>query len=93
MRVTDADAIELAMENLAGRNSKHPSGPIAPGDGGFNSPWSWHFVPDSVRMVDSSIELCDGSPSYVETHRADYLSSGYCPWGARVIAMEERGNR
>lgn len=88
MRVTDPQTIELAMENLQGRNSKHPNGPIAAGDGGFNDPWSWHFVPDLVRMVDSSIELCDGNPSYVESHRSEYLTSGYCPWNARMIAVE-----
>lgn len=88
MRLTDPEAIRLAMENLEGRNSKHPNGRIAVGNGGFNAPWSWHFVPETVRMVDFSIELCDGAPSYVETHRPDYLLSGYCPWGARVVAVE-----
>ncbi|HLN92687.1 MAG TPA: hypothetical protein VK389_02410 [Thermoanaerobaculia bacterium] len=88
VRLTDPQTIELAMENLQGRNSKHPNGSLATGDGGFNAPWSWHFVPDSVRMVDSSIELCDVNPSYVESHRSEYLSSGYCPWSARVIAVE-----
>ena len=70
-------------------NNKHPNGRIAPGNGGFNTPWSWHFVPETVRMVDVSIEVCDGTPSYVETHRSDYLLSGYCPWGARVVAVVE----
>lgn len=88
MRLADPEAIRLAMENLEGRNNKHPNGRIATGNGGLNAPWSWHFVPDTVRMVDISIELCDGSPSYVESHRADYLLSGYCPWGARVVAVE-----
>ena len=40
MRLTDPEAIRLAMENLEGRNNKHPNGRIAPGDGGFNAPWS-----------------------------------------------------
>jgi hypothetical protein len=88
MRATDPETIRLAMENLAGGNSLHPQGPIAAGDGGFNSPWNWHLVPETVRMVDSSIELCDGTPTYVEAHRGDYLASGYCPWSARVIALE-----
>ena len=88
MRVTDPDTIQLAMDNLAGRNSKFPNGPIVAGDGGFNAPWTWHLVPESVRMVDASIELCDGSPSYVESHRAEYFASGYCPWAARVFAVE-----
>jgi hypothetical protein len=88
MRVTDPEAIRLAMENLAGGNNKHPNGSIAMGDGGFNAPWSWHFVPESVRMVDVSIELCDGAPSYVESHRGDFLAAGYCPWSARVVALQ-----
>jgi hypothetical protein len=88
MRATDPETIRLAMENLAGGNSRHPHGPIAAGDGGFNSPWSWHFVPESLRMVELSVEVCDGSPSYVEAHRADYLASGCCPWGARVVSVE-----
>jgi hypothetical protein len=88
MRVTDPETIRLAMENLAGGNNKHPNGPIAMGDGGFNAPWSWHFVPESVQMVDLSIELCDGSPSHVESHRGDFLASGYCPWSARIVAVE-----
>jgi hypothetical protein len=88
MRVTDADAIRLAMENMTGGNSKHPEGRIAVSDGGHNAPWSWHFVPETVRMVDASMELCDGEPSYVEAHRADHLASGYCPWGARIISAE-----
>lgn len=88
LRLTDPEAIRLAMENLEGRNNKHPNGRIAPGDGGFNAPWSWHFVADSVRMVDASMELCDGTPRYVESHRGEYLLSGYCPWGARIVAVE-----
>lgn len=88
MRLTDPETVRLAMENLEGRNNKHPNGRIAPGNGGINAPWSWHFVPETVRMVDTSIELCDGTPSYVEAHRADYLLSGYCPWGARIVAVE-----
>ena len=88
MRLTDPEAIQLAMENVEGRNNKHPNGRIAVGNGGFNAPWSWHFVPDTVRMVDASIEVCDGTPGYVESHRAEYLLSGYCPWGARIVAVE-----
>ena len=88
MRVTDPETIRLARENLAGGNRKHPNGRIETGGGGFNAPWSWHFAPDTVRMVDASIELCDGAPSYVEAHRAEYLASGYCPWSARIVAEE-----
>jgi len=86
LRTTDPETIRLATENFRGRNAQFPIGPLLPGDGGFNAPWSWHFDPDRVRFTELAIEVCDGQPSYVEAHRADFLG-GYCPWGARVVAI------
>jgi hypothetical protein len=83
LRATDPETIRLARENLAGGNNRFPIGPLRTGNGGFNAPWSWHFDPDEVRMTEAAIELCDGVPSYVEAHRADFPT--YCPWSARVI--------
>ncbi|HET9317971.1 MAG TPA: hypothetical protein VFQ51_20420 [Vicinamibacteria bacterium] len=83
MRVTDPETIRLAQEGIAGRNQRFPIGPLLRGDGGFNAPWSWHFDPDRVRMTELAIEVCDGRPSYVEAHLADFPT--YCPWGARVV--------
>ena len=82
MRVRDPETIRLAQENV-GRPNAFPAGPLLRGDGGFNAPWSWHFDPDRVRMVEAAIEVCDGTPSYVETHLADFPT--YCPWGARIV--------
>ena len=63
-----------------------PIGPLVPGNGGFNAPWSWHFDPERVRMAEIAIEVCDGQPSYVEENLADFVTA-YCPWGARVVAI------
>ena len=86
LRATDAETIRLATENFRGRNAMFPIGPLRPGAGGFNGPWSWHFDPDRVRMAEIAIEVCDGRPSYVEENLQDFLG-GYCPWGARVVAI------
>lgn len=88
IRVRDAETIRLARENLEGKNQLFPMGDVMRGDGGFNQPWSWHLRPDSVRMVEVAIELCDGQPSYVEENLDAWLAEvgNYCPWGARVIA-------
>ena len=83
MRVRDPETIRLALENIERRNQRFPIGPLRRGDGGFNAPWSWHFDPAEVRMTELAIEVCDGRPSYVEAHLADFPT--YCPWGARVI--------
>lgn len=85
LRVTDPETIRLAMANMNGSNATFPIGPLRSGDGGFNAPWSWHLDPDEVRMTEAAIEVCDGRPSYVEDHVADFPS--YCPWGARVVAV------
>ena len=84
MRAVDAETVRLARENLAGRAAHFPIGPLRRGNGGFNAPWSWHLDPAEVRMTEAAIEVCDGRPSYVESHLHDYPT--YCPWGARVVA-------
>jgi hypothetical protein len=87
MYVTDQNSIRLATENFQGKNKTFPSGRIERGHGGHNWPWNWHFIPQSIRMVEASIEVCDGAPSYVEDHVNDYVAIGYCPWGAKVIKV------
>jgi hypothetical protein len=84
LRLTDPETLRRAEQHLRGARSTFPLGPLRVGDGGFNRPWSWHLDPAETRLVESAIELCDGQPSYVETHQADYPV--YCPWGARIVA-------
>jgi hypothetical protein len=62
------------------------AGRIVRGDGGFNTPWSWHLDPLSIEVPDASIELCDGRPSMVQSD-LDYwvdIVHTFCPWSARV---------
>jgi hypothetical protein len=84
LRTTHAQTIQLAEANLRGENTSFPLGPLRAGNGGFNQPWTWHMDPAATRFVEVAIEVCDGRPSYVETHQAEYGT--YCPWGAKVIA-------
>jgi len=85
LRSGDPGTIRLAMENLRGENRRFPIGPLRPGDGGFNAPWSWHLDPAETRLTEAAIEVCDGTPSYVEAHLADFPT--YCPWGGRVAGI------
>lgn len=84
VRTSDPETIQLATDNRLGRNGRFPIGTLKPGDGGFNAPWTWHLDPASVRFVEAAIEVCDGRPSYVERHQAEFPT--YCPWGARVVS-------
>ena len=84
LRTTNPETIVQMRELLAGRRSGFPIGPLRRGNGGFNTPWSWHLDPEETRVTEIAIEVCDGRPTYVEGHVAEFPS--YCPWGARVLS-------
>lgn len=83
MRTRHPETIRLARAQLAGQGRGFPIGPLVAGDGGFNAPWSWHLDPDAARLTEAAIEVCDGLPSYVEAHRAEFPT--YCPWSGRIV--------
>lgn len=64
---------------------------VGPGQGAHNAPYSWHLDPDEIQMAGATIEVCDGAPSYIQSHRDDFIASvgRYCPWGARLVALED----
>ena len=61
-------------------------GRLVRGDGGFNTPWSWHLDPLSIGVPEVAIELCDGRPSMVQENLDYWVGTvqSYCPWAARV---------
>lgn len=63
-------------------------GKIARGDGGRNTPWSWHFIPDVWTFADFATEVCDAKPSYVEANLDAWLKApvNFCPWASYVAA-------
>ncbi len=87
VRVTDAETTRLLVENYEHKNSMHITGKLARGDGGFNNPWPWHLEPDSVRMAEVSIELCDGRPSLIEEDLDYWIETvgSYCPWSSSIV--------
>jgi hypothetical protein len=85
LRTLDPETARLAHANQRGENNMFPIGPLRAGDGGFNAPWSWHLDPAEVRFAEAAIEVCDGTPSYVEAHRDEFPT--YCPWAARVVGV------
>ena len=88
--VTNPSAIADLRALEEGRSQANiPIGSLrdGPGPGDHNAPWSWHFDPAEVEMAESTIEVCDAEPSYVEANRADFPQ--YCPWGAVLIDLED----
>jgi hypothetical protein len=64
---------------------------VGAGQGGHNAPYSWHLDPDDIDMAGATIEVCDGTPSYVEAHRDQFISevNRYCPWGATLVSVAD----
>lgn len=83
VRTTDPDTIAAFRAVVAGTRTGFPIGPLRAGDGGFNAPWTWHFDEDKTRLTEVAVEVCDGTPSFVEAHLSDFPT--YCPWSARVL--------
>lgn len=85
--ITDLFALQ------AGKSQANiPNGPLLPGagPGDHNHPWSWHLDPEGTEMAENTVEVCSGTPSYVEETLADWLALGqYCPWGAVLVKLRD----
>ena len=57
-----------------------------------DSQWSWSVDAMDASFPDFSVEVCDGTPAYIESDVAGWFRApGYwCPWGSKVVAVEER---
>jgi hypothetical protein len=87
--VSGADAVARVEEALAGDGyAGIPNGRLEPGDGGINTGHDWQQV--DVELVDMAIEVCDGNASDIDDDLDYWLDTvgQYCPWDARVIAVE-----
>jgi hypothetical protein len=89
VRFTDPEQIARVRANYAGTEefSSFPNGLVDYSGPAENTGWSWHLR--DVQMVEVSTEVCDGQPTDVEAHAI--TSPYYCPWSARVVAIQELG--
>jgi hypothetical protein len=90
--VTNPTTIEQLEDLEAGQSTANiPAGDIeyGPGQANHNAPWSWHIDPEKIVMAEATIELCDGTPSYVEEHLTEFVETigSYCPWGAELVDL------
>jgi hypothetical protein len=80
------DIIAAELENPPYQRFLHIHGRIERGNDGYNLNWSWHFVSGEWDLAEMSIEVCDGTPSYVEENLDEWLSmqDSFCPWDSYV---------
>ena len=86
VQLVDERQIEAARAAQAGGTARIPNGRIVAGRG-VNSGWSWHL--EDVEFTEVAIELCDGRPSDVERHGSQFGGGRFCPWNARVLAIQD----
>ncbi|MEM0005205.1 MAG: hypothetical protein QXE10_02590 [Desulfurococcaceae archaeon] len=88
--VKDPELADVFRSMFRGERSGIVIGELRAGDGGFNKPWSWHLDPDTVHVAEVAIELCDGTPSFVEAELDYWLNvvKRYCPWNGKVVGEE-----
>ena len=79
------EQVAAAQAAKAGTGPRIPNGRIVPGTG-VNAGWMWHV--EDVQFADATIELCDGRPSDVERLGTAFGGGRFCPWGAKVTAIE-----
>ena len=87
VKITDPTVIKQVLDELYGQRHLIVGGVLNSGDGGFNSPWSWHLEPSSIKFGENYIEVCDARPSYIESHLAEWLGQRYCPWIAVIDSV------
>lgn len=85
--VTDPDEVTALEARMQSGVEGAVSGELVAGDGGINTPWSWHLDPTTVHVPDVTTEVCDGRPSMVEGALEYWLGTvgRFCPWGAVVV--------
>jgi hypothetical protein len=86
VRLTTSDQVAAARASQSGGPANIPVGRIVAGMQ-VNTGWSWHL--EDVSFAEVAIEVCDGLPSDVEREGTGFASGTYCPWAARVEAIED----
>ncbi len=92
--VTNKTAIDQVLAIQQGRTTATiPVARILRGSGqaSHNAPYHWHMDPDDIEFAFAAIEVCDGTPSFVESH-IDYFVDvvrTYCPWSAKLVALQD----
>jgi hypothetical protein len=90
--ITNNETIEEVFAVQRGESQATiPNGLIVEGAVFYNQPWSWHVDSEDIHMVEMTIELYDGLPSFVENELEYWLESvhRYAPWSATIRAIED----
>lgn len=80
---TPAEVAQMEAEAAKDGDKQIVSG-IVRRDRPYNRDWNFSMAPGSIVLGDVFIEVCDGSPYYVQRHRKEWLGERWCPWSSYV---------
>ena len=87
VRLVEPDDIAVARLLLAGKEAPGiPNGRLVRGVTDVNVGHGWSIDPKDIEFADSTIELCDGTPSQID--RGEFPVDRFCPWTAKVVAID-----
>jgi len=88
--ITNPETIEQVYALQRGEsNANIPIGLVRRGAVSYNQPWSWHIDSEDISMVEMTIELSDGLPSYLEEDLDYWVDTVkyFSPWSAKLIEV------
>lgn len=80
---TPAEVEQMTAEAEAEDKTLIVSGIVKHGKS-YNPEWRFSMGPGTVVLGEVFIEVCDGSPYYVQHHKKDWLGERWCPWSSYV---------
>lgn len=83
IKLTDPQTIQQARDLLATGTRKIISGTIIKQPVYYNSPWSYHLDPKTIRFTDFAAEVCDANIRVLE-ETLEIAYPDWCPWGSRL---------
>jgi hypothetical protein len=75
---------QMRSEAAAADKTMNVSGIVRPGRTRYNPDWKFTMAPTSIILAEVWIEVCDGSPYYVQKHRDEWRGDRWCPWSSYV---------
>lgn len=94
-QITAPTAMADAIALWRGKSNKRiPTGALECACIGWNCSYRFRMKPETVQFASTTIELCDGTPSYVNANCPTFGGGSYCPWAAQLVSLRDcRTNR
>jgi hypothetical protein len=82
LEITNPAGLAQAEQLLTSGAAQWALGTPRRGNGGFNSPWTWHIDPASVTFAEVTIEACQTAASAIGDDLDYWINFGQvCIWG------------